>query len=105
MPEKAETLTGGVLRLRSVTKAEAGRYICLARNTVGEAEESVVLKVDDPPEIMLTWNKEGGQMSDTANTLSGTVKLVVREGESLNVTCHVVAGDPAPHLSWEKYQK
>ena len=84
----AETLTGGVLRLESVTRAEAGRYVCSARNSVGSAEETVEVRLEDPPQLRL---EPAG-------------RAVLTEGDTLTAVCHVLAGDPPPHLSWEKYQ-
>ena len=88
LPPTAETLTGGVLRLGSVTRAEAGRYVCSGRNSVGWAEERVEVRVEDPPQLSL---QPAGQ-------------VVLRAGARLTAVCHVVAGDPAPpQVSWGKY--
>ena len=89
LPVTAETLPGGVLRLEAVTRAEAGRYVCSGRNSVGLAEETVELRLADPPRVRL---EPAG-------------RVVLSEGESLTALCHLVAGDPPPHLSWHKYQQ
>ena len=87
LPLTAETLTGGVLRLSSVTQGEAGRYVCSASNTVGLAEETVEVRLEDPPEVRL--EPEG--------------RVVLSEGDSLTALCHLMGGDPQPQISWHKY--
>ena len=91
LPLTAETEAGGVLRLSSVTRAEAGRYVCSARNSAGQAEETVEVRLEDlRPHLRL---EPAG-------------RVVLRAGESLTAVCHVVAGDPGdspPHLVWGKY--
>ena len=89
LPMTAETLTGGVLRLESVTRAEAGRYVCSARNSVGSAEETVEVRLEDPPVVRL---EPAG-------------RVLLNEGDSLTALCHLLAGDPPPQVSWEKYQE
>ena len=87
MPATAESLPGGVLKLSGVSRAEAGRYLCRASNSVGEADITAVLVVQDPPQIRL--EPEG--------------RIVLSEGERLTVTCHVTGGDPVPSVHWEKH--
>ena len=91
LPLTAETETGGVLRLSSVTRAEAGRYVCSARNSVGLAEETVEVRLEDlRPHLRL---EPAG-------------RVVLRAGESLTAVCHLVAGDlgdQPPSLVWGKY--
>ena len=89
LPLTAETETGGVLRLSSVTRAEAGRYVCSARNSAGQAEETVEVRLEDPPVVRL---EPAG-------------RVLLNEGDSLTALCHILAGDPPPQVSWEKYQE
>ena len=80
---------GSCLTIPRANLAAAGGYLCSASNTVGLAEETVEVKLEDPPEVRL---EPAG-------------RVVLSEGESLTALCHLVAGDPPPRLSWHKYQQ
>nr|XP_045001862.1 neural cell adhesion molecule 1 isoform X5 [Jaculus jaculus] len=90
-PEKQETLDGHVvvrsharvssLTLKSVQYTDAGEYICMASNTIGQDSQSMYLEVQYAPK------------------LQGPVAVYTWEGNQVNITCEVFAY-PSATISW-----
>merc|ERR1712142_904412 len=85
MPPNAELLSGGVLRMNSVTGAEEGSFRCRAENAAGKVEAIATLRIQELPTIRM--DPQG----------SVTVKV----GSPLVIKCQVT-GDPVPQISWKK---
>merc|ERR1712106_902243 len=85
MPPNAELLSGGVLRMNSVTGTESGQFKCRAENAAGRVEAMATLRIQELPRIRLDP--------------SGSIKLV--EGSPLVIKC-LATGDPQPVVSWKR---
>eukprot|EP00092_Neocalanus_flemingeri_P030526 GFUD01033144.1.p1 GENE.GFUD01033144.1~~GFUD01033144.1.p1 ORF type:complete len:1379 (+),score=380.56 GFUD01033144.1:81-4217(+) len=85
MPPNAELLSGGVLRMNSVTGAEAGQFRCRAENAAGSVETMATLRIQELPSIRLEPE--------------GSVTLMV--GSPLTIKC-LATGDPTPQITWKK---
>ena len=88
MPSNAEVLSGGVLRINSVTGSEEGGYTCRAENAAGHVEMTAQLTVNVLPTVSL----------DPASS------VVMMLGSRLEIKCRV-QGDPVPTISWRKMSK
>ena len=75
---------GSILRLTGVQTSQEGRYSCLARNKIGQAEADIFLEVVAPPVIA-----------------PGPAELKVIEGNGQTIQCEVL-GSPPPTVTWLK---
>uniref|UniRef100_A0A8C4SJ58 Matrix remodeling associated 5 n=1 Tax=Erpetoichthys calabaricus TaxID=27687 RepID=A0A8C4SJ58_ERPCA len=73
----------GTLHIHHSSVTEAGTYRCVAKNTIGQAERTVVLEIGKKPEIN--------------NPYTGLVSII--NGENLLLNCASV-GDPQPKIFW-----
>ncbi|XP_044312206.1 neural cell adhesion molecule 1 isoform X4 [Varanus komodoensis] len=90
-PEKQETLDGRIvvrsharvssLTLKDIQYTDAGEYICVASNTIGQDSEAMYLEVQYAPK------------------LQGPVAVYTWEGNQVNITCEVFAY-PSAIISW-----
>merc|ERR1719334_2886208 len=71
--------------MTSVTREEAGQYLCVTENEAGVAEEEVTLNIQRPPTVSMEPR--------------GVVQ--VRLGERMALRCSVT-GDPTPTIVWTK---
>nr|XP_022341960.1 basement membrane-specific heparan sulfate proteoglycan core protein-like isoform X4 [Crassostrea virginica] len=82
-PSATQTLDG-VLEIRQVTAADAGRYRCVATNSAGSSDGIAVIIVQVPPTIIV-----------------GNRDQSFREGATVSLQCQVT-GTPQPQVTWEK---
>ncbi|XP_033027347.1 neural cell adhesion molecule 1 isoform X3 [Lacerta agilis] len=90
-PEKQETLDGRIvvrsharvssLTLKDIQYTDAGEYICIASNTIGQDSQAMHLEVQYAPK------------------LQGPVAVYTWEGNQVNITCEVFAY-PSAVISW-----
>ncbi|XP_054853412.1 neural cell adhesion molecule 1 isoform X3 [Eublepharis macularius] len=90
-PEKQETLDGRIvvrsharvssLTLKDIQYTDAGEYICIASNTIGQDSQAMYLEVQYAPK------------------LQGPVAVYTWEGNQVNITCEVFAY-PSAVISW-----
>lgn len=85
MPPNAEMLSGGVLRMNSLTGMESGNYRCKAENAAGVVEKMATLRILEEPRIRIQPE--------------GSITLV--EGSPLSIKC-TATGDPVPVITWKK---
>ncbi|KAM6928874.1 basement membrane-specific heparan sulfate proteoglycan core protein isoform 4-T4 [Lycodopsis pacificus] len=78
---------GGMLRIDTVTEADAGQYRCTATNDVGSVQSQVVLNVQSLPQIA---------------ALPGTKEVTV--GSDAVLPC-VASGYPVPEIKWSKVEE
>ncbi|CAG5125030.1 unnamed protein product, partial [Candidula unifasciata] len=76
--------SNGVLQIRQVTRADAGRYRCVATNAAGSIEGFADIVVLAPPVASVTPKQNEA-------SIGGTVQI----------QCNV-QGDPSPTIEWEK---
>ncbi|XP_035222665.1 hemicentin-1-like isoform X3 [Stegodyphus dumicola] len=76
---------GKHLKIKHAKAEDAGKYICIAKNEVGEARHDYAVDVLVPPSIT----------SEYASSLS------LRERESLTLNCNTT-GNPSPFVIWLK---
>ncbi|KAJ8728639.1 hypothetical protein PYW07_006335 [Mythimna separata] len=72
-----------VLYISRVELKHAGRYKCVARNSVGSDEHVTTLDVQEAPQV------------------SGVAAKKVRIGSSTSIECTVVKGEPKPTITWQ----
>ncbi|XP_062598285.1 basement membrane-specific heparan sulfate proteoglycan core protein-like, partial [Saccostrea cucullata] len=82
-PSATQTVDG-ILEIRAVTAADAGRYRCVATNSAGSSDGIAVVVVQVPPTIVVA-NRD----------------RTVREGETVILQCQIT-GTPQPQVTWEK---
>ncbi|XP_078235727.1 neural cell adhesion molecule 1 isoform X5 [Pogona vitticeps] len=90
-PEKQETLDGRIvvrsharvssLTLKDIQYTDAGEYICIASNTIGQDSQAMYLEVQYAPKLL------------------GPVAVYTWEGNQVNITCEVFAY-PSAVISW-----
>ncbi|XP_064896299.1 neural cell adhesion molecule 1 isoform X10 [Columba livia] len=90
-PEKQETLDGRIivrsharvssLTLKEIQYTDAGEYVCIASNTIGQDSQAMYLEVQYAPK------------------LQGPVAVYTWEGNQVNITCEVFAY-PSAVISW-----
>ncbi|XP_048368406.1 neural cell adhesion molecule 1 isoform X6 [Sphaerodactylus townsendi] len=90
-PEKQETQDGRIvvrsharvssLTLKDIQYTDAGEYICIASNTIGQDSQAMYLEVQYAPK------------------LQGPVAVYTWEGNQVNITCEVFAY-PSAVISW-----
>ncbi|KAH0623345.1 hypothetical protein JD844_031577 [Phrynosoma platyrhinos] len=90
-PEKQETLDGRIvvrsharvssLTLKDIQYTDAGEYVCIASNTIGQDSQAMYLEVQYAPK------------------LQGPVAVYTWEGNQVNITCEVFAY-PSAVISW-----
>uniref|UniRef100_A0A671SU70 Ig-like domain-containing protein n=1 Tax=Sinocyclocheilus anshuiensis TaxID=1608454 RepID=A0A671SU70_9TELE len=78
----------GSLDIRNVKLADAGEYVCMARNAAGEENKEYKLDIDGNPPIINGLNQNRTVLKDTA--VKYTRKLIDCKAE----------GDPAPKITW-----
>lgn len=83
MSPNVEVMEGGVLRINSIQKSEAGEYRCEATNLAGTAQVIATLMVQEPPSL----------------TMQPSGSVILQAGEELRLICSA-RGDPLPSLSW-----
>uniref|UniRef100_UPI00398EE55D hemicentin-1-like n=1 Tax=Pristiophorus japonicus TaxID=55135 RepID=UPI00398EE55D len=84
---KVQVLSGGqTLKLTRVLVGDAGRYSCVASNTVGEARKDFHLDVLSPPSIFSESQVE---------------KVQIKQDQNINLTC-LTMGNPKPQITWLK---
>ncbi|XP_061908758.1 basement membrane-specific heparan sulfate proteoglycan core protein [Entelurus aequoreus] len=79
-------VTGGMLKIRRVTEADAGQYRCTATNDVGSVQSQVVLNVQSLPQI---------------STMPERKEVTV--GSDAVLPC-VASGYPVPEIKWSKVE-
>jgi len=77
-----EIIEGNLLKITSISRAQAGEYKCTANNTCGVDSTMVNIDVQYPPTI----TSEG-------------YTIDVSEGDSASISCPVL-GNPHPTISW-----
>uniref|UniRef100_A0AC34Q1K0 Ig-like domain-containing protein n=1 Tax=Panagrolaimus sp. JU765 TaxID=591449 RepID=A0AC34Q1K0_9BILA len=83
--EKYEIVENGtVLRIHNIQSDEAGRYSCVARNKIGEAQTDVFIEVTEAPTFIGAVNE---------------IKII--EGTEKTIRCDV-KGKPYPTVTWRK---
>ncbi|XP_034337833.2 basement membrane-specific heparan sulfate proteoglycan core protein isoform X5 [Magallana gigas] len=82
-PSATQSLDG-VLEIRQVTAADAGRYRCVATNSAGSSDGFAVVIVQVPPTIVVSNRDQSA-----------------REGETVSMRCQVT-GTPQPQVTWER---
>uniref|UniRef100_A0A672MBW1 Immunoglobulin superfamily member 10 n=1 Tax=Sinocyclocheilus grahami TaxID=75366 RepID=A0A672MBW1_SINGR len=78
----------GSLDVRNVKLADAGEYVCMARNAAGEENKVYKLDIDGNPPIINGFNQNRTVMKDTA--VKYTRKLIDCKAE----------GYPVPKITW-----
>uniref|UniRef100_A0A8C2K4S8 Immunoglobulin superfamily, member 10 n=1 Tax=Cyprinus carpio TaxID=7962 RepID=A0A8C2K4S8_CYPCA len=78
----------GSLDIRNVKLADAGEYVCMARNAAGEENKVYKLDIDGNPPIINGFNQNRTVMKDTA--VKYTRKLIDCKAE----------GYPVPKITW-----
>ncbi|XP_070768071.1 neural cell adhesion molecule 1 [Enoplosus armatus] len=70
------------LTIRSVARADYGRYICTATNKIAESSATIMLHVFEAPEVFVSVEQQSASV-----------------GEHVSVSCNV-SGHPQPELHW-----
>uniref|UniRef100_A0AAR2KMY6 Obscurin like cytoskeletal adaptor 1a n=1 Tax=Pygocentrus nattereri TaxID=42514 RepID=A0AAR2KMY6_PYGNA len=91
------------LFISGVTLADAGQYICRAKNSIGETYAAATLKVEEQPQQPQPQSqKEEDLFQDNKpRFLIKPLSLRVDRGEDAAFSCKLW-GDPLPEVVWEK---
>lgn len=73
-----------VSRFTDISMADAGEYICSAKNPVGQATAIASVVVQSPP-VLTVYPKPG--------------RITVREGDGVRFECRAT-GSPQPTVQW-----
>ncbi|XP_075211994.1 terribly reduced optic lobes isoform X4 [Lycorma delicatula] len=87
LPRSAELLSGGVLRMTSVTFADKGQYMCNVENEAGKVSAVANVEVHTLPVIRL----------------SPPGPIIVSPGQRVRMECRA-SGYPDPSVIWQKHQ-
>ncbi|XP_037039189.1 hemicentin-1-like isoform X2 [Bradysia coprophila] len=82
--DSIDYLDEGRIRLRNLTQASEGGFVCNAFNDAGRAQKVFYIVVNDPPII----------------TSNFPTNLTVLPGEKVNIKCEAI-GNPTPLVYWE----
>lgn len=86
--------TSNQFKIRNVNYHKTGEYQCTAVNSIGNSSFAFQVRILEKP-----WIES--RVGCTKNyDLICTEKVVIREGESLNLTC-IAHGYPPPELDWK----
>ena len=84
-----------VLEIENVDTEDAGTYVCIARNSKGEAERIIILRPEDVQKPKPKNNDVPPSFKDKPKDQVGV------DGDRIVVSCKV-AGIPKPEVTWYK---
>jgi len=95
---RVAVVPGKGMRLRRVTAADAGVYMCKATNPVGAAYAKAELFVQEPPDIDLPPRSEKSTQYQISHA-NFRPRIVVELGSSVRLPCRT-SGRPRPLVLW-----